>query len=311
MTILCTGAAVVDVLVSVPETMPEPGSSALVETIALAAGGCGVNTAIALARLGVPVQFMAVLGADGAGDFLRAQLRGAGVGLEYFWQSRLVATKSAVVLLDSSGERAFLRTRGGGNAIAPVDFSYLDWSRFSHLHIGGNYSLRRLLGVDLAAVLRLARKSGVVTSLDTVWSSDGNWEVLLPALGAIDYLLPSLVEAQAISGERVPEKIARWFVGHGSRTVVLKLGAEGAYCYAPQIEVYLPAAPVPGGRVIDTTGAGDAFCAGFLGALVEGHSLIEAVRWANAWGAVAVSGLGATGGLVDRQQLETVLKAQD
>ncbi|BAC88442.1 carbohydrate kinase family protein [Gloeobacter violaceus] len=307
MVVLVTGAAVVDILVSAPQELPAPGASRLTDTIALAAGGCGVNTAIGLARLGVPVEFAAHLGADGAGEWIKAELSRAGVGLAHFRQSAEVATKSAVVLLSAAGERSFLRTRGGGNAIARADLEHLDWSGIGHLHIGGCYSLRRLLGEDLAAVLRSARRAGVVTCLDTVWSSDGNWEALLPALGQIDHLLPSLAEARAITGESTPQAMARWLIAHGSTRVIIKLGERGAYACGPDIDAVVPALPVPGGRVIDTTGAGDAFCAGYLAALAEGLTAPRAVRWANAWGAVAVSGLGATAALRDRSQLEALV----
>ncbi|MBC8121206.1 MAG: carbohydrate kinase family protein [Gemmatimonadaceae bacterium] len=301
--VACTGAAVVDVLVRAPRTLPAPGESKIVDAISLAPGGCGINTAIGLARLGVDVSFWARLGADGAGDFLRNQLEGHRVRLDNWQQSPERTTKSAVVLVSESGERAFLRTSGGGNALSLDDFEHAEWSGIRHLHVGGCYSLRRLLDVDLAQALRLARAYGVTTSVDTVWSHDDNWDTLLPALPWVDHLLPSLAEARRLTGEQDPEAICAWLHGRGVTTVVVKLGARGAFFSTTQDRAASPAFAVPGGRVVDTTGAGDAFCAGYIAALQVGRPLPEAVRWANAWAAIAVSALGATTALHDREQL--------
>lgn len=308
MSVVCTGAAVVDVLVRTPQLLPAPGESKIVEAISLAPGGCGINTAIGLARLGVDVSFWARLGADGAGDFLRSQLAGHGVGLDNWEQSPERTTKSTVVLVSESGERAFLRTSGGGNALSPSDFEQAEWSGIRHLHIGGCYSLRRLLGADLAHVLRLARTHGVTTSVDTVWSHDDNWDALLPALPWVDHLLPSLAEARQLTGEQDPEAICTWLQERGVNTVVIKLGVRGAFYSTAQSQEASPAFAVPGGQVVDTTGAGDAFCAGYIAALQVGCPLPEAVRWANGWAAVAVSALGATAALRDREQLMDLLE---
>ncbi len=267
-----------------------------------------MNTAIALARLAVPVHFWAKVGADEAGDLLRSQLQQAGVGVERYEQQPALVTKTAVVLIDRTGERSFLRTPGGGNALALTDFESQSWQGIDYLHIGGCYSLRRLLGPALAAALQMAHAHGVTTFLDTVWSSDGNWSALLPALPYIDHLLPSLAEAQAISGEVSPAAIAGWLHEHGAKTVVIKLGAEGAYLSTATVQTVLGPSPVPG-QIVDATGAGDAFCAGYIAAVRAGHPLLEAVRWGNAWGAAAVSAIGATAGLVDRSQLLAILAA--
>lgn len=307
-TVVCTGAAVVDLIIDTPPALPTPGTSQLVEEIDLAAGGCGVNTAIGLARLGVDVRFWARLGADGAGDFLHARLVDAGVGVEHCRREAGLRTKAAVVLIDRQGERSFLRTRGGGNAIGPEDAAAFDWKTVNHLHIGGCYSLRRLLGADLTDALKLAKVAGVTTSVDTVWSTDNSWAQLLPALSEIDHLLPSLEEARALSGLEHPQEIIAWFHERGSGCIVLKLGAAGSLVGTRgQGLIAVPAFPIPGGRIVDTTGAGDAFCAGYIAAVQQGHPPREAARWGNAWAAVALSGRGATAALHDRSQLQAVL----
>lgn len=298
--VLCTGAAVVDVLVDAPDSLPKPGTSKTVGQILLSVGGCGANTAIGLAKLGIAVSFWGRFGADGAGDFLRNQLSAAGVKLQYWEQVKTVLTKTTVVLRSPCGDRSFLRTTGGGNGIDRQDGQCLDWRDIAHLHIGGCYSLRSLLAEDLAAVLARAKSFGVVTSVDTVWSSEGIWSSVLPALPWIDHFLPSLTEAQMLSEEQEPAKICDWLQARGAGTIAVKLGDQGTFLAQGNLRTSIPAFPA---EVIDTTGAGDAFCAGYIAGLRTGKSVTEAVRWGNAWGAVAIGAVGATAALHSRDQL--------
>jgi sugar/nucleoside kinase (ribokinase family) len=298
--VLCTGAGVIDVLIDCPDSLPQPGTSKTVNQIALSVGGCGANTAIGLARLGVAVNLWGRFGEDAAGNFLKSQLDLLGVGLQYWEQIQIVSTKTTVVLLSPGGDRSFLRTTGGGNAINKQDGLCVDWQNVAHLHIGGCYSLRSLLADDLAAVLKTAKSFGVITSVDTVWSSEGIWSLILPALPWIDHFLPSLSEARMITGLQEPPQICDWLQSCGAQTIAVKLGDQGTFLAQGKHHTHIPAFPQ---QVVDTTGAGDAFCAGYIAGLQAGKSVIEAVRWGNAWGAIAISAVGATTALHSRKQL--------
>ncbi|MBC7880624.1 MAG: carbohydrate kinase family protein, partial [Anaerolineae bacterium] len=222
------------------------------------------------------------------------------VELQYWEQTQTVSTKTTVVLLSPGGDRSFLRTTGGGNAINKQDGERVHWPNIAHLHIGGCYSLRSLLAEDLAAVLKSAKSFGVITSVDTVWSSEGIWSSILPALPWVDHFLPSLSEARMITGTQEPRQICDWLRNHGAQTIAIKLGDQGTFLAQGNQHTQIPAFAQ---KVIDTTGAGDAFCAGYIAALQFGKSVIEAVRWGNAWGAVAISAVGATTALHRREQL--------
>ncbi len=299
--IICTGGAVVDVLVRPLDQIPKPGHSTTAEQISLQIGGCGVNTAVLLARLGLNVSFWARLGADGLGRFLKSQLEEENVRPEIFIMDPSIPTKATLLVINSKGDRSLIRVPEGGNALSLKDLDQIDLTGVRHLHIGGCYSLRNLLGENLAALLRYAKEMSVSTSLDTVWTHDENWEAIFPALPFIDYFLPSLSEAQQITGLMQPREIAQSFTKAGAKTVVIKLGAQGTFVRWQGTEGLVPAFPV--GQVIDTTGAGDAFCAGFLAGLMAGYGVPRAVEWGNAAGAITVTGLGATGALRSRAQL--------
>lgn len=299
--VICTGGAVVDILVRSLDQLPPAGQAVTVDQIALQIGGCGINTAVLLARLGLKVSFWGRLGADTLGRFLKSQLEEEMVHPEVFILDPTIPTKSAVVVVNTKGERSLIRSTDGGNALSLKDLDHIDLRGVRHLHIGGCYSLRNLMGENLAALLCYAREMGVTTSLDTVWTQDSNWQSIYPALRYVDYFLPSLEEARRITGEDKPRNMAQTLVAAGAKTVVIKLGGAGSYVHWQGSEGIVPAFPV--GQVVDTTGAGDAFCAGFVSGILSGYGVPRAVEWGNAAGAITVTALGATGALRSRAQL--------
>jgi sugar/nucleoside kinase (ribokinase family) len=120
-------------------------------------------------------------------------------------------------------------------------------------------------------------------------------QLLEPCLPEIDYFIPSLPEAQAITGLEEPHQVARALLDRGVGTVGLKMGAEGCLVLTGEgEELRLPAFEV---EVIDATGAGDAFAAGFIAGVWQGWPLEKTARFANAVGALCVTGMGANGGV--------------
>jgi len=115
-----------------------------------------------------------------------------------------------------------------------------------------------------------------------------------PCLPYIDYFLPSLEEARMIASRHAPSEVAQFFLDHGVRVVALKMGEEGCYLRSPDEELQIPAYDVVG---IDTTGAGDAFVAGFLTGVVKGWDLQRTGYLANAVGALCITAMGATTGI--------------
>ncbi len=135
---------------------------------------------------------------------------------------------------------------------------------------------------------------GVRTSLDTAWDAEGRWMRLLePCLQHVDIFIPSIEEAQILSGKKDTLEVAQTFLDYGINTVVLKLGAEGCYVKTSDDEFCEPAFKVT--KVVNTLGAGDCFIAGFLAATVNRWNLRKACRFANAVGAAGVSAKGTSG----------------
>lgn len=294
--ILCLGILVADIVGRPVRSIPDPGRLVLVDEMQLHTGGCAINTASALSLLGVPAEVIGKVGYDAFGDFLIHTLQGRGVGTRGVLRDSRAGTASTMVLVDPDGERRFVHYLGANARLSLEDVDLAEVRSASILHMAGSLVLPGIDGEPTAWLLAEARKAGVTTALDTVWDATGRWmQVLKPCLPHLDYFVPSLPEAQAITGRQDPSEVAQVLLAEGVLTVAIKMGAEGCLVATQQGDSYrLPAFQVD---VVDATGAGDAFAAGFLAGIWYGWSLERTVRFANAVGALCVTGLGASGGV--------------
>ena len=288
--VVCLGILVADVIARPFGELPPAGSLGLVDTVSLHGGGCALNTASALTRLGCAAAVAGKVGDDALGAFLLQLLDQRGIERRSVIRDPSVSTSATVVLVRGDGERTFLHSKGANAELAASELEPELLFSGRCLHIAGALVLDTLDGEPCAALLADAKARGILTSLDTVWDASGRWERILPSLPHVDVFAPSLPEAQAISGKTDPESAARWLQDHGATDVVVKLGADGCYVAGTgHIE------PVPV-DAIDATGAGDAFSAGLLYGLLTGWPVERAARFANAAGALATTAVGASEG---------------
>jgi len=300
--IACLGVLVADVLTRPVDALPPRGKLSLVDSIGLQVGGCAANTGVDLARLGVPTAVLGKVGEDGFGDFLAGALECEGLDLRGLVRDSGAGTSSTVVLVSSDGERTFVHYFGGNGRYSAAD---IDWTVIEEcriLHVAGAHILPALDGAPMAEALRTARGRGLVTSLDTVWDASGKWmETLGPSLPYADYFLPSLHEAQALTGRTEPGDVARALRDAGVGTVGLKLGDGGCLVLGDDFEVRMPAFQV---QAVDGTGSGDAWDAGFLLGVLRGWDVERSAQFGNAAGALCVQSIGATSGLQSFEQAE-------
>jgi sugar/nucleoside kinase (ribokinase family) len=295
--IVCLGIIVADLVGRPLRALPDPGRLVLVDEMGLHTGGCAVNSATALARLGLPVAVIGKVGADALGDFMLHKLEGRGIGARGVSRDPGVGTSATMVMVDPDGERRFVHYIGANARLTldDVDFDIVEAAAI--LHIAGALVLPGLDGEPTARLLHRARSAGVTTFLDTVWDDTGRWmELIGPCLPHLDYFVPSLPEARALTGLREPEDVARALLDCGVGNVALKMGADGCLVMSGDDDRLLrvPAFEV---QVVDATGAGDAFAAGFIAGVWQGWPLEQTARLANAVGALCVTGVGATGGV--------------
>ena len=294
MDVVCLGILVADVIARPVDGLPARGTVGLVEEISLRAGGCAVNTASALVKVGARVAVVGKVGADLFGDFLLGVLDARGVDRRGVLRDPTVPTSATVALVGSDGERTFLHLPGANGALRreELDPGVVFGGRV--LHVAGTLLMEAFDGDPAAGMLAEARGRGLLTSLDTVFDATGRWERVLPCLPHADLFAPSLAEAQAISGEREPRRVAAWLRDRGVGEVALKIGAEGCYASGEGFEGRIEALAV---EAVDGTGAGDAFVAGLLFGKLAGWQFELSVRLANAAGAIATTAVGATEGV--------------
>ncbi len=278
------------------------GASTWVETIGTSMGGNGANTCYAIARLGVPVRLVSVVGDDNYGDEMMAGLRSVGVDTRAVTRA-WGASATTIVLVRSDGNRLFLHKPGVclHAPAEPVEFSPSLVDGVSCYHLANPFALPAFRQYA-AETMRRARAAGLMTSLDAAWDSQGRWlQDLGPCLPNVDLLFVNQEEAQMLTGVQDPVEAARALHKAGARTVALKLGAKGCMVLSDGQEFSAPGFEI---EVIDTTGAGDCFAGGFLAAVQRGLPLKEAARAANAAGALSVRRVGSVAGLLSWEETQ-------
>jgi sugar/nucleoside kinase (ribokinase family) len=284
-----------DVVVRSIQKVPEKGKSEFIDKIELHNGGCACNTAVALAKIGIKTGVMGKVGRDGFGDFLVTLMSSCGLDLRGLRRNPNIGTSSTVVLVSPDGERTFLHYSGANASLTVDDIDFNLVREAKILHVAPTYLLPQLDGKPTAQILKKAKEMGLRTSLDTAWDARGRWLNLIePSLQYIDIFLPSLEEARMISGRSNIREIARFFRSSGVKIIGLKTGKKGCYILAGDKELRIPAFHV---KVVDTTGAGDGFVAGFLTGIVKGWDLRLTGEFANAVGGCVVTSVGAAQGI--------------
>jgi sugar/nucleoside kinase (ribokinase family) len=288
------GHMCVDLMVKPLEALPPKGRLIFIDNLHVSPGGCGLNTAVYLAAMGIRTAILGKVGNDPLGDIILKTYEKTGVDHAGLKRDDETGTSGTLVAIDASGERTLMHYLGTNGTLCfeDVDLAYLSKTRI--LFIGGTFIIPRFDGADAAKVLRLAREKGVLCALDTAWDASGAWMgTIEPSLQYLDWFLPSYEEAVQLSGEKDVARIAKVFFGKGVRNVAIKLGADGCYVSeGAQPGYHAPAAK--GIIVKDTSGAGDAFCAGFLAGLSKGWEIRRCAELANTVGALCVTEIGTT-----------------
>ena len=306
--VTCLGILVADAVAKSVDFLPAEGKLELVEQLQLYTGGCAVNTAIDLSKLGLKSAVIGKVGKDGFGDFLKKELSEQKVDISGLKTDSSCSTSASFVLVNSSGERSFLHCLGSNAEMRKedVDFHIIENSRI--LFVAGALLLPKLDGKPTADILEMAQSKGIYTALDTAWDSSGRWmTVIKHCLPYLDLFIPSLEEAKMLTGKTNIEEMADIFIAEGVKTAVIKLGKDGCFIKDQNGETHTVKA-FTGITVADTNGAGDSFVAGFLTGILKGWDLYQCGRFANAVGAHCVMKLGASAGIKPMEEILEFLK---
>jgi sugar/nucleoside kinase (ribokinase family) len=302
--VLAVGQFVVDVLVKPVERHPPADVADIVDFIRLDTGGCTLNAARVLHKLGVRVRLAGLVGDDRLGEFLLSEVAHAGLGASGLKVRPGGVTSSSIVLVGPSGERSFFHCPGVTAEMTINEIDEEDFAWAEVVHLAGTSELQSL---DIVALLKKAKEAGKTVSLDVDYDPQGKWgDRVRPWLPHLDYFLPSRKEAAAVSGRSDVEEILQFFGESGVGTTVVKLGRDG--CIAKSPDGHTLKHPAFRVDVVDATGAGDAFVGGFLAGVCESRPLEECLRMGCAAGALTVTALGASAGIRDREQFDRFLE---
>jgi len=303
------GILVADIIAKPVDSIPGKGLLSGVDSISMHSGGCAMSAAIDMSILGLNVALIGKVGNDIFGDYLKNCLTQYDVNIDGLITDNRVQTSCSVVLSDSSGERSFLHCTGTNATFNKDDIIWQVVQNSKFVFIAGVMLMDTFDGQQCADTLKRCKGLGKTTILDTAWDSKNRWmSILEPCMPYIDIFLPSIDEAQQLSGETDLDKIADVFFDKGVKQVAIKLGGKGCYIRETSGSTgeIIPAYNV---KAIDTTGAGDSFCAGFITGLVKGMSFKDCGRFANAVGAHCVSSVGATTGIKSYDEILAFMEA--
>ena len=287
------------------ERMPNKGETYIGNSFKLGPGGKGSNQAVAARRAGAETMFITKIGKDTFGEMAMKLYADEGINSKYVWEIPDMSTGAAsIVVNEETGENAIIVVPGAADAMVPDDLDNAEAG------IADSAFFMASLEVPIPVMqhgLEVAKRNGVPTILNPAPAA------ILPdeVYGLSDYFTPNETEAAILAGIPVvtiedAEEAAKIFLQRGIDTVVITLGEKGAYVRNSVINQHVPAFDM-GGKVLETTGAGDAFTGGFAYALAEGMSLIEAVRFGSATAAISVTRLGTAPAMPVNSEIQDLL----
>ena len=293
------GVHVLDVLVRPVESIPEGQGGELVDEIRITAAGSAGGMALVLARLGADVRSAGAIGTDPAGDMLLALLQRDGVDTGLLLRRDDVQTSTSVLPIRPNGERPAFHVVGANGTYGPDDAPWDELAAADNLHLGGP----EFMGGEAAAkILAHARANGATTSADILAPGDpGLLEWLGDALPELDYLLPNDEQVLGFTGADDLEAGCRALVERGVGCVAATCGADGVLVVDADGAEKVSAFDI---EVVDTTGCGDAFSAGFLRGLALGNDRRDAAVLGCAAAALVAQGLGTDAGEYDLERAQ-------
>lgn len=297
--VICTGMALVDSIIRGFDPNPISASGYIAASGSLNVGGEAVNEAIAAAKLGLKTGIVCALGEDEAGDMIRNVLRRNGVSIVHAAEG--ISTPVTTMFIHADGTRKSITNEAHRYNFRPENHP----EAFTDARVLMLGSLFRAPFDDPAiihSVLMAAKSAGQLVIADTKLPNFRflKLEDIRDSLPLIDYITPNEDEARYYTGKADPETTAEALLSWGVQNVIIKLGAKGCLMMTPEKTIRLPGYAI---NAVDTTGAGDNFAAGFASEILRGKTAEEALRFANACGAICTTAVGAGTALQNREQV--------
>ena len=304
--LLAVGELTPDLIFSGMVSMPVPGREILAPGYVLTLGSSTAICAAAAAKLGLNTYLLSLVGDDVFGNACLDLLKETGIHTELVKKDPSVQT-GITVSLTNQRDRALVTALEAISIMEAPKLSPALLERVRHIHVG-SFFLQTALRSGLAELFRQAKEANITTSLDAGWDDTGCWDYgLNEVLRYTDLFFPNESEATAITGTDDPEAAARELAKR-VRCVVVKCGAAGSlFCRGDEL-LRFPA--VSGVKVVDTTGAGDSFNAGFLYGFVRGMAPRACLACGTACAAISITRLGGASSCATLAEVESVIQGR-
>jgi len=301
--ITVVGSSNTDLVGKVPK-LPAPGETVMGSEFIIAPGGKGANQAVAIARIGGDVTFVAKLGMDDYGEQALKNFKKDGINTDFVFRDPDVSSGVALIFVDKTGENMLVPIPGANGKLSPDD---IDKARSA---IENADILVVQLEVPLEAVERavtIAYESGVPVVLNPAPGRKLDTNLI----EKVSYLTPNETEAEILTDIKVTDDTTAQEAGKklldiGSKTVIITMGKRGAILITQDDSELVPAFVV---ESVDATAAGDAFNGGLAYAIASGKDLREAIKFGNAVGALTVTKMGAQPSMPTRDELNKFLNS--
>ena len=304
MNVITMGAHILDVLVRPVSEIPPEQGTVLVEQMRMTAAGTAAGTALTFAKLGAAVSTAGAIGTDPAGDLMLSLLDRSEIDTCLVVRKPDEPTSMSVLPIRPNGERPAFHLLGANLAYTLDDVDWGAVAATDHLHLGGV----EMLGPEFAApILKHAKENGATTSVDLIAPGGmGTFDIIAPALAYTDYLLPNEDQVLGFTEAADLAEGCRRLLDAGAGLLAVTRGADGALIVSREGNQQVPAFTVD---IVDTTGCGDAFSAGFVYATLIGRAPRDAAVLGNAVAALVAGGLGSDHGDFDLAAADAFAKS--
>jgi sugar/nucleoside kinase (ribokinase family) len=289
------GLYILDVLGRPVARIPEKGGVDFIEEIRLTVAGTAGGTVVDTAKLGLKSLAVGAVGDDEKADWVLMTMQKHGIDTSAMQRLPGIPTSATILNVRPNGERPALHVRGASDHFDVLPSMYDQVFDAPIIHLGGTGLLKKLDGVPSLTLLKEAKKRGRTVTFDLIAANAETAKIVMPLLPFIDYFMPSIEEAKEMSQQSTPEDCAKFYLDKGAACCVFTLGGDGAfYAHKDGTRLKSPAYDI---KVVDTTGCGDAFDAGFIAALHHKMDVETSLRFAQASAGLVATGLGSDAGI--------------
>lgn len=301
--VICIGVVLIDLPLGPVDEQIFHKETTMVRKISLTTGGDALNEAVVLARLGKKPAVIGHIGMDMPGDIIMKRCEEEGIDFSRLRRDPKAETRINVVVIAKDGQRHFIKTKSAVSvSFGPDEIDYDLIKRARAVSLASIFCSKLRDPETILKVLKTARESKVITFADMVPMTNGETiGDISEALPYLDYFIPNREEASMLTGRCDPDEMADSLLDYGIKNVIIKLGKEGCLIKNNRERFLIPSIPA---EVVDTTGAGDSFAAGFITAVLDGRQLEACGIFANAVAAVSTEAVGAVEGVKNKEQIE-------